>query len=491
MTKAKNSKGKSGTASAAKKNGSFAVAILAAGKGTRLKSRYPKVLHHVGGKSLLAHVVAAATRICPARDVYAIVGHDAERVKEAMAGSGIGFILQKEQRGTGHALMVGEDVLSQYDHVLVLSGDAPLISVSTVEQLRDFHLEQGAAMTLLSAVMQRPYGYGRIIFRDGSREVDAIVEEKSLNPSQRALQEVNAGFYAFASKSLFTHIRQLGTDNKHHEYYLTDMAAILANAREKVVALQAADAHEVLGCNTRQELAEVDAELRMKKCQQLMDEGVTIYRPETCVIDCDVTAGPDTVIEPFVQLLGATQVGAECRVRSYSVIINCELGDGVLIRNGCVMDESRIGARAVLGPYTHLRPGCHIAEGAHMGNFVEGKKLKLGKGSKAQHLSYLGDAEVGEGVNVGAGTITCNYDGFGKYPTVISDGAFIGSDATLVAPVKVGKGAYIGAASCITEDVPEDALAIGRGRQVNKEGWAREKREKAGVRSQESGVSKS
>jgi bifunctional UDP-N-acetylglucosamine pyrophosphorylase/glucosamine-1-phosphate N-acetyltransferase len=245
----------------------------------------------------------------------------------------------------------------------------------------------------------------------------------------------------------------------------------------KVIAVQAEDGHEVLGCNTRQELAEVDAELRMKKCQQLMESGVTIYQPQTCVVDCDVTVGPDTVIEPFVHLLGATRIGAECRIRSYSVIINCELGDGVLIRNGCVIDDSRIGAQAVLGPYTHLRPGCQIAEGAHMGNFVEGKKLKLGKGSKAQHLSYLGDAEVGEGVNVGAGTITCNYDGFGKYPTVIGDRAFIGSDATLVAPVKVGKGAYVGAASCITEDIPDDSLAIGRGRQVNKEGWARRKRE--------------
>ena len=477
MAKSHNSKAEVRSKPTPGNNGRFAVAILAAGKGTRLKSRYPKVLHHVGGKSLLAHVVAAATRLCPAQDVYAIIGHDAERVKEAMAGSGIGFILQKEQRGTGHALMVGESVLSQYDHLLVLYGDVPLISPATLERLRDAHLQQGSVMTVLTAILEKPYGYGRIIFRNGSREVEAIVEEKSLSPSQRALQEINAGFYCFAVKPLFQHIRQLGTDNKHQEYYLTDMAAILAKAGKKVMAVQAEDAHEVLGCNTRQELAEVDAELRMKKCQQLMDSGVTIYQPQTCVVDTDVTVGPDTVIEPFVHLLGATRIGAECRIRSYSVIINCELGDGVLIRNGCVMDDSRIGAQAVLGPYTHLRPGCQIAEGAHMGNFVEGKKLKLGKGSKAQHLSYLGDAEVGEGVNVGAGTITCNYDGFGKYPTLIGDRAFIGSDATLVAPVKVGKGAYIGAASCITEDIPDDALAIGRGRQVNKEGWAKRKRE--------------
>jgi bifunctional UDP-N-acetylglucosamine pyrophosphorylase / glucosamine-1-phosphate N-acetyltransferase len=477
MPKSHNSRAEGRSNAAPAMSGRFAVAILAAGKGTRLKSRYPKVLHHVGGKSLLAHVVAAATRICSARDIYAIIGHDAERVKEAMTGSGIGFILQKEQRGTGHALMIGEETLSRYDHVLVLSGDAPLIAPQTIEKLRDFHLQQGAAMTLLTAVLERPRGYGRIIFGNNGREVEAIIEEKSLSASQRTLQEVNAGFYAFATRPLFEHIRQLGTDNKHQEYYLTDMAAILAKAGKKVVALQAADAHEVLGCNTRQELAEVDAELRIKKCEELMDSGVTIYQPQTCVVDCDVTVGPDTVIEPFVQLLGSTHIGTECRIRSYSVIINCELGDGVLIRNGCVMDESRIGTRAVLGPFTHLRPGCQIAEGAHMGNFVEGKKLKLGKGSKAQHLSYLGDAEVGEGVNVGAGTITCNYDGFGKYPTVIGDRAFIGSDATLVAPVKIGRGAYIGAASCITDDIPEDALAIARGRQVNKEGWARKKRE--------------
>lgn len=490
MPKFPNSKVEPHSSSATSSQGRFAIAILAAGKGTRLKSRSAKVLHHVGGKSLLAHVVAAATHICPAGDVYAIVGYDAERVKEAMAGTGIGFILQKEQRGTGHALMVGEEALSKYDHVLVLSGDAPLISWRTIEKLRDFHLQQKAAMTLLTAVMEHPQGYGRIIFHDRGREVQAIVEEKSLNDSQRALKEVNAGFYVFRTKPLFEHIRQLGTDNKHGEYYLTDMAAILAKAGDKVAALQAADAHEVQGCNTRRELAEVDAELRMKKCLQLMDEGVTIYQPQTCVIDCDVAVGADSVIEPFVQLRGNTRIGSQCLIRSYSVIVNCELADGVLIRHGCIMDESRIGPRAMLGPYTHLRAGCQIAEDAHMGNFVEGKKLKLGKGSKAQHLSYLGDAEIGEGVNVGAGTITCNYDGFAKHPTVIGDGAFIGSDATLVAPVKVGKGAYVGAASCITDDVPADALAIARGRQTNKEGWARQKRDTTGPRKRQPGQKK-
>ena len=459
------------------KDARIAVLIMAAGKGTRLKSRLPKVLHEVGGKPLLQHVVAAASGVVHASHIFAVIGHEAEQVRTALASTGINFVLQAEQRGTGHALMVAESALAGYDHVLVLSGDAPLIRRETVEKLRDFHLGQHAAMTLLTAVLNVPRGYGRILRKGRGPEVQAIVEEKALTEKQRALKEVNAGFYAFAVKPLYQHIKKLGTDNAHREYYLTDMAAILSRAKQKVVAIPAENAHEVVGCNTRWELVEVDSELRLRKCRQLMEEGVTIYRPETCVIDSDVQVGPDTVIEPDVQLLGATRIGRDCRIQSHTVVSNCELGDGVLIRPGVIMDQSRVANGAVLGPYTHLRPGCQIEEGAHMGNFVEGKKLRLGKGSKAQHLTYLGDTEVGEKVNVGAGTITCNYDGFAKHKTIIEDGAFVGSDSTLVAPVTVGKRSYIGAASCITENVPDDALAIGRGRQINKEGWAKEKRQ--------------
>jgi bifunctional UDP-N-acetylglucosamine pyrophosphorylase / glucosamine-1-phosphate N-acetyltransferase len=244
------------------------------------------------------------------------------------------------------------------------------------------------------------------------------------------------------------------------------------------VAVRAPESSEVLGVNTRLELAQLDARLRDKKARELMEAGITIFRPETCDIDADVEVGTDTVIEPFVQLIGKTRIGANCRIRSYSVITNCQLGDGVLILPGCMLEDSVVRDRAQLGPYSHLRPGSDIGEGAHVGNFVETKKTRLGKGSKANHLTYLGDSEIGENVNVGAGTITCNYDGVNKYQTVIGDGAFIGSDATLVAPVKIGQGAYVGAASCITEDVPADALAVGRGRQVNKEGWAAERRAK-------------
>ena len=456
-----------------------AVAIMAAGKGTRLKSQLPKVLHEVGGKPLLEHVIRAASRIVPAKDVYAIIGHEADRVRGAMQHTGVNFVLQTEQRGTGHALMVAEDALAGYDHVIVLSGDAPLITPETIENLLKFHIKERAAMTLLSAELDNPTGYGRVLRRGArSSEVQAIVEEKAASAAQKKIREINSGFYVFAVKPLYSNIRKLATDNAHAEYYLTDMAQVLRKAERRVVACKAQNPSEVLGGNTRAELADIDQKMRMEKCRRLMADGVTIFYPSTCVIDEDVEIAADTVVEPYVQLLGRTKIGTGCRVRSYCVIRDSEIGEGVTIRPGCVMEDARVSNGALLGPYSHLRPGSEIGEGAHVGNFVETKKIKLGKGSKANHLTYLGDAEIGAGVNIGAGTITCNYDGVHKHKTVIDDGVFIGSDSTLVAPLRVGKGAYVGAASCITDDVPEDALAIGRGRQIVKEGWAREKRRK-------------
>ena len=450
---------------------------MAAGKGTRLKSQLPKVLHEVGGKPLLEHVIRAAVRIVPAKDVYAIVGHEAERVRAAIEHTGVQFVLQAEQRGTGHALMVARKALAGYDHVIVLSGDAPMITPETIGRLLNFHLEEQAAMTLLSADLENPTGYGRVLRKTPrSAEVRAIVEEKAASSAQKKIREINSGFYVFAANLLYGNIEKLSTANAHHEYYLTDMAEVLRKARQRVVAWKTATASEVLGGNTRAELADIDEQMRLAKCRQLMADGVTVFYPATCVIDADVEIAPDTVIEPYVQLLGNTRIGTACRVRSYSVIRDSEIGDGALIRPGCLMEEARIGTAAVVGPYSHLRPGSEIGEGAHVGNFVETKKIKLGKGSKANHLTYLGDAEIGTGVNIGAGTITCNYDGVHKHKTVIEDGVFIGSDTTLVAPVRVGKGAYVGAASCITDDVPEDSLAVGRARQFVKEGWAREKR---------------
>jgi bifunctional UDP-N-acetylglucosamine pyrophosphorylase/glucosamine-1-phosphate N-acetyltransferase len=455
----------------------IAVAIMAAGKGTRLKSQLPKVLHEVGGKPLLAHVIAAALRAVPAKDVYAIIGHEADRVRAQMEPTGIRFVLQGEQRGTGHALMAAQDALADYDHVIVLSGDAPLITAETIGCLRNFHLEQQAAMTLLSADLARPTGYGRVLRKSpGSAEVRAVVEEKAASTAQKKIREINSGFYVFAVRDLYANIGELSTANAHGEYYLTDMAEVLRRNRKRVVAWKTANAKEVLGGNTRAELAEIDEHMRLAKCRQLMADGVTLFYPASCVIDSDVEIAEDTVIEPYVQLLGKTRIGSACRVRSYSIIRDSQIGDGVTIRPGSILEEAQVGARALIGPYSHLRAGSEIGEGAHVGNFVETKKIKLGKGSKANHLTYLGDAEIGAGVNVGAGTITCNYDGVHKSKTVIEDGVFVGSDSTLVAPVRVGKGAYVAAASCITSDVPEDALAIGRARQIVKEGWARQNR---------------
>jgi bifunctional UDP-N-acetylglucosamine pyrophosphorylase/glucosamine-1-phosphate N-acetyltransferase len=472
---------KPNSATKATKNqaGRFAVAILAAGKGTRLKSRYPKVLHEIAGKPLLAHVVAAAAQIVPPQDIFAIIGYQAERVRQALAPTGINFVLQREQRGTGHAIMKARDTLQSFDTVLVLSGDVPLIQPETMTRVRDFHTDNRAAMTILTAEPHDPTGYGRVL-REVTKgreteEVERIVEQKALQKRESGLREINSGIYAFATVPLYAHIGQLTTDNAHQEFYLTDMAELLRKSGEKVLALRAPDSSEVLGVNTRLELAQLDAKLRDRKARQLMEAGVTIFRPETCDIDAEVQIGSDTVIEPFVQIIGDTKIGADCRIRSYSVISNCQIGDGVLVRPGCILEDSTVRDGAQLGPYSHLRPGSDIGEGAHVGNFVETKKTRLGKGSKANHLTYLGDSEVGENVNVGAGTITCNYDGVNKHQTVIADGAFIGSDATLVAPVRIGRGAYVGAASCVTEDVPDDALAIGRGRQVNKEGWAAER----------------
>ena len=449
---------------------------MAAGKGTRLKSKHPKVLHEVGGKPLLAQVIAAARQVVAVEDIYVIVGHEADRVRQAVESTGVRFVVQEPQRGTGHALMCAAPELKKYDQVIVLSGDAPLISAATIAKLRDFHQQKKAAMTILSAELNNPTGYGRLI-RDSKRreEIREVIEEKSATPAQRKLREINSGFYVFSTRALFEYIQRLTTDNPHGEYYLTDMAAVLHKAKQRVLAIKTEKPAEILGSNTRAELVDLDRKMRMAKCLKLMSEGVTIFYPDTCVIDADVQVGADTTIEPFVQLLGNTRIGTDCRIRSHSIIHNSQIGNDVLIRPGCVLDEAVVANGAMLGPYSHLRPGSEIGEGAHVGNFVETKKIRLGKKSKANHLTYLGDAEIGDNVNIGAGTITCNYDGVNKHKTTIEDGVFVGSDSTLVAPVKLGRGSYVGAASCITDDVPPDSLALGRSRQITKEGWVKAK----------------
>jgi bifunctional UDP-N-acetylglucosamine pyrophosphorylase/glucosamine-1-phosphate N-acetyltransferase len=464
----------------------LAIVIMAAGKGTRLKSRRAKVLHAIGGKPLLSHVIDVARRIVAPDNIFAVIGHQAESVRQAVAETGVRFVKQTEQRGTGHAIQCADDAIAAYDNILVLSGDVPLIRTETLEKLWQFHQSQQAAMTILTADPADPTGYGRVVRRSPeSPEVVAIVEQVDLAPAQHSLSEINSGIYAFKTAPLLAQLGKLSANNAQGELYLTQVATLLGAAGERVVAIKAAEAAEVLGANTLSELAALDASLRASTANRLMAGGVTIFRPDTCVIDAEVEVAPDTVIEPFVQLLGRTTIGSECHIRSYSVIENCTLGDHVLLRQSCILSESTVADGAKIGPFAHLRPGSEIGEDAHVGNFVETKKARLGKGVKAGHLTYLGDADVGEGTNIGAGVITCNYDGVHKHQTHIGNGVFVGSDSTLVAPVNIEDGSYIGAGSCITRDIPAGALAVGRARQITKEGWAVSRRARQTAKEQE------
>lgn len=462
----------------------FAIAIMAAGKGTRLKSKRPKVLHEIGGRALLLHVIAAARQVVDAGNIYCIIGHEADRVRAAVEATGIQFVLQAEQRGTGHALQMVKAFFALSgaavpENLLVLSGDVPLIRPETIERIRQVHQGEQAAMTILTAVPDNPTGYGRVLRAQPGTDVPdvlAIVEQKSLTPDQLGTPEINSGIYCFRTSALFEKLDLLDTNNAHGEYYLTDVAAMLVADNQRVIAVKGDSVDEVLGANTIAEMMHLDAAMRLDTARRLMASGVTIFRPETTVIDSEVSVGSDTVIEPYVQLLGRTTIGSDCRIRSYSVIQNSIIGDNVTVRNGCIMDSAIVADSATLGPYAHLRPESHIGEGAHLGNFVETKKITMGAGSKANHLNYLGDAVIGAGVNVGAGAITCNYDGVHKHQTIIGDNVFIGSDSTLVAPVTIESNSYIAAGSCITENIPSGSLALGRSRQVVKAGWVDRKK---------------
>ena len=354
----------------------FAIAIMAAGKGTRLKSKRPKVLHEIGGRALLLHVIAAAETVVSPEHIFCIIGHESERVKAAVASTGVHFVHQPEQRGTGHAMQMlkADFELSAAplpQHLLVLSGDVPLIRPETIAAVRDTHLREHAAMTILTAVPSDPTGYGRVLRVSAETpEVTAIVEQKSLRPDQLNAPEINSGIYCFETKALFSKLDSLSTNNAHGEFYLTDIAAMLVAEGKRVVAVIADSVDEVLGANTIAEMMHLDAAMRLNAAKRLMAAGVTIFRPETCVIDAEVTVGPDTIIEPYVQLLGATTIGSESRIRSYSVIQNSQLGDNVTVRNGCILDSAEVANNAILGPYAHLRPESRIGDGAHVGNFV-------------------------------------------------------------------------------------------------------------------------
>jgi len=449
------------------------VVILAAGLGTRMRSRKAKVLHSAGGRTLIEHTVHTALQLASPERTFAVVGHQADQVRAQVASLGIGFVHQQEQKGTGHALLCGREQLQNLGGLLVVFyGDCPLLLTGTLEQLIDYQREHQGGCTMLTTKLVDPTGYGRII-RTETGEVECIVEQKSANREQLLVKEVNAGVYCFDAQLFWRYIDRLGCENPAGEYYLTDMIAILINERHAVHAMKVKDSAELLGINNRVELATVDQTFRSRKVHQLMLDGVTIEKPETVTVDAEVTVGMDTVIEPFVQLRGRTVVGENCRIGACSVIENSELGDEVKVQPFTMIGTSRLDRGVQAGPYSRLRMGNHLEEDVHVGNFVELKKTRVGQGTKAMHLAYLGDAEIGANVNIGAGTITCNYDGVNKHGTKIGDGSFVGSNSTLVAPISIGERAYVAAGSVLTQDVPEEALSIGRSRQVNKEGYAR------------------
>ena len=453
------------------------VIILAAGRGTRMRSDRPKVLHPLAGLPLVEHVVRAADSLRPARTGL-VVGHRAERVEAALAHrTSLAYARQEEQRGTGHALLQAAPLFEGLAGTLVvLSGDVPLIRPETLARLVRTHEEAGAALTVLTATVPRPYGYGRIVRADG--RLARIVEERDASASQRRLKEINSGVYALDLAPLFDAIREIPPAGATNEIYLPDLVRIYRGRGRPVETVAVADPDEVRGINSQTELAEVKRIVRQTRNEELMAAGVTIEDPATTWVDMDVAVGPDTVIHPGVFLQGRTRVGARCELHAGVRIVDSTLGDDVTVLDHCLVQGAALADGARVGPFAHLRPGAAVGEGAKVGNFVEMKKSSLGRGSKANHLSYLGDATIGDGVNVGAGTITCNYDGERKHPTTIGDRVFIGSGAQLVAPVTLGDDAYVGAGSCVTDDVPAGALAVARGRQVVKDGWSGRRREK-------------
>ena len=448
------------------------VLILAAGKSTRMKSRYAKVLHRVGGRTLIEHVLDVARNL--STDIAVVVGHSADQVKAAI--SEVTFIDQREQLGTGHAVLAARDHFSRYSgDVLVMPGDVPLIGTSTLDAFVRFHREGGFRASVLTAEIENPRGYGRIV-RHSNSQLDSIVEHRDASPEILKIREINSGVYVFNAPALFESLTKIRNDNAQREYYLTDVIGILGN--QKIGAFKVNTAEEVLGINTRQELAVVDRVMRRRKCESLMTDGVTIVDPESVYIDDTVEIGHDTVIYPSVQIYGQTVIGEEATIRSFSRISNSKISDRSVVLEGSIVVDSVIGEDVSIGPFAHLRMGTIVGNSAKIGNFVEIKKSVLGAGTKSMHLAYLGDATIGKNVNIGAGVITCNYDGVNKHPTTIEDGAFVGTDSQLIAPVRVGRNAYVAAGSSITEDVPAESLAIGRGRQVNKEDWVKNRKKK-------------
>ena len=447
--------------------------ILAAGKGTRMKSALPKVLHAVGGRPMLRHVMTAAEQAGAKRTIV-VVGFGGDQV-QAKIGAAAEYVLQAEQLGTGHAMMQVQPVLAGFSGtILLLCGDTPLLTDKTLLALVAAHQQSGAAATVLTAMPADATGYGRIL-RNESGQVLGIVEQKDATPEQKKIGEINTGIYCFEAAPLFAALAGLTCNNAQKEYYLTDVLAILAQAGQQVGAVEVADFQETLGINSRLQLAEAEKILRQRKLVELMDSGVTVMDPASTFVDATVSVGEDTVLYPFTWLEGETTIGRDCRIGPNSRIADSQLGDAVTLHFSYA-HECKIAEGVTVGPYVHLRPDTQLAAGVKVGNFVEIKNSLVGQGSKVPHLSYIGDTDIGSGVNIGSGTITVNYDGKKKHRTHIGDDAFIGCNTNLVAPVSVGAGAYIAAGSTITKDVPDGALGVGRARQSNIAGWVEKKK---------------
>ncbi|HEY3268006.1 MAG TPA: bifunctional UDP-N-acetylglucosamine diphosphorylase/glucosamine-1-phosphate N-acetyltransferase GlmU [Armatimonadota bacterium] len=454
--------------------------IMAAGKSTRMKSRTPKVLHRVAGRAVVDYIVQAAQEGCGVQRTIAIVGHEADRVREYLTsrwGEDMGFALQSPQNGTGHAVMQAEPLLQGFDgDVLTLAGDTPLVTSDVLRSLLEHHRISGATATVLTAVMENPGAYGRVV-RTPAGAVARIVEAKDATAEEKAIGEINTSIYCFRSEPLFRALARIRPENAQGEYYLTDVIALLAADGERVEAVVSPDPAVVMGVNTRSELAIAADAVRRRTNKRLMLSGVTIIDPANTYIDVEVAIGPDTVIYPGCVIEGATTIGSDCVIGPHTHLVDCALGDDVRCEHSKanlveMADHSRVG------PFAHLRPGTSLAEEAKIGSFVELKKATVGRDVHISHLTYAGDVTIGDNSNIGGGTITCNFDGRKKNPTTIGSNVFVGSNNTLVAPVTIGDGAYTAAGSVITEDVPADALALGRARQVVKEGWAAERRDR-------------
>ena len=453
-----------------------AAIILAAGKGTRMKSDLVKVMHNLAGYPMIDYPVSAA-RDADASRIVIVAGHQSDKVREYFSGrDDMVFALQEEQLGTGHAVACARQSLAGFSgRIFILCGDVPLLKGETLRRMAAFHERCGAMLTILTARMDDPYGYGRVVKR-GDSAILRIVEEKDADDTERKIREINSGIYCVESGFLMDTVCRLSNDNAQGEYYLTDIVQMAAEAGHSCVSFPVDDAEEVMGVNDRVQLATAGAVIRRGINEGLMYSGVTVVDPCNTYIDRGVKVGKDTIIFPNAHINGLTEIGENCVIEPSVIIRGCRIGDGVTIKAGSVMTDSVLHDAVSVGPMAHIRPGTELMKHAKIGNFVEIKKAVIGEDSKASHLTYLGDATIGSGVNIGCGTITCNYDGVNKHRTVIEDGVFVGSDVQLVAPVTVGRNSLVAAGTTVTKDVPPDSLAISRTPQVNKEGWKLKKK---------------